>query len=272
MPTSELERTQRVTRLNLVTLACGAAGAAAVGAFGPSALTVGLPAAVFFALCADGIARPGSSLAYPTVTHGSRNRNRVALTFDDGPDPEVTPLVLDALAKHDAHATFFAIGRALVAHPKLAGDIVAAGHELGNHSWGHSRVQGFSSVEEQEREIERGAAAIAAATGWQSAPLYRPPLGMKTPPLARAAYRKRLTLVTWSLHSHDSRISDPERIAHRVLSRIRPGDIVLMHDGHDLAGHHRWAGARALPQILAGLRGAALQPVTVSELLREPCR
>lgn len=271
MPTSDPEPTQRVTRLNLVTLACGAASAAAVGAFGPSALTVGLPAALFLALCADGIARPGSSLAYPTITHGPRGRRRVALSFDDGPDPEVTPLVLDALAKYGASATFFAIGRSLAAHPSLARDIVAAGHELGNHSWGHSRLQSFLAVEDQEREIERGADVIAEATGWNSAPLYRPPLGMKSPPMARAAYRKRLKLVTWSLHSHDSRMSDPERIAERVLSRIRPGDIVLMHDGHDVPGRHRSAGARALPRILAGLREAALQPVTVSDLLREPC-
>lgn len=260
-----------LTRLNLVALGCAAAGAGAVGAFGASALTLGLPAALFLGLCADGIARPGSSLAYPTVTHGPRDRNRVALSFDDGPDPEVTPLVLDALAKHDTRATFFAIGGALAAHPKLARDIAAAGHELGNHSWRHSRLQGFSGVSEQEREIELGAWAIAAVTGGPRPPLYRPPLGLKTPPMARAAYRKRLTIVAWSLHSHDSLVSDPDRIAQRVLARIRPGDIVLMHDGHDLPGRHRPGAARALPRILRGLREKGLQGVTVSELLRSPC-
>ena len=182
-----------LTRLNLVALACGAAGAGAVGAFGSSALTLGLPAAAFLALCVDGIARPGSSLAYPTVTHGPRDRNRVALTFDDGPDPEVTPQILEALAKHDTRATFFSIGRALAAHPELARDIAAGGHELGNHSWQHSRLQNFLAVDDQEREIERGDAAIAAVTGGAAAPLYRPPLGMKSPPFARAAFRKRVT-------------------------------------------------------------------------------
>jgi peptidoglycan/xylan/chitin deacetylase (PgdA/CDA1 family) len=260
-----------LTRLNLVTLACGAAGGAAIGAFGGSALTFGLPAAVFLALCADGIARPGSSLAYPTLTHGARDRSRVALTFDDGPDPEVTPLVLDALAKYETRATFFAIGESLAAHPRLARDIVAAGHELGNHSWAHSRLQSFSAVGDQEREIERGAQAIAAVTGARTPPLYRPPLGIKSPPLARAAYRKRLTLVAWSLHSHDSRISDPGRIARRVLSRIRPGDIVLMHDGHDLPDRHRLGAARALPAILRGMREKGLEGVTVSALLGRPC-
>jgi peptidoglycan-N-acetylglucosamine deacetylase len=259
-----------LTRLNLVALACGAAGAAAIDAFGSSALTFGLPAAAFFALCADGIARPGSSLAYPTVTHGPRDRNRVALSFDDGPDPEVTPLVLDALAKYDTKATFFAIGRSLADHPVLAQDIVAAGHELGNHSWGHSRAQSFFAVGDQEREIERGAQAIAAVTGGRSTPLYRPPFGLKSPPLARAAYRTKLTLVTWSLHSHDSRGSNPDQITRRVLEKIRPGDIVLMHDGHDLPNRHRPAAARALPQLLRGLRHKGLDGVTVSELLQTP--
>jgi peptidoglycan/xylan/chitin deacetylase (PgdA/CDA1 family) len=259
-----------LTRLNLVALACGAAGAGAIGAFGPSALTIGLPAALFLGLCADGIARPRSSLAYPTVTHGPRDRNRVALSFDDGPDPEVTPLVLDALAKWDTNATFFTIGAALAEHPQVGLDIVAAGHELGNHSWSHGRLQGFLDVDEQEREIERGARAITALTG-EAAPLFRAPMGLKTPPLARAAYRKGLTLVAWSLHSRDSFISDPERIARRVLSRIRPGDIVVMHDGHDLPGRHRLGAARALPRILRGLREKGLQGVTVSELLRSEC-
>jgi peptidoglycan/xylan/chitin deacetylase (PgdA/CDA1 family) len=262
--------TPALTRLNLVALACGAGGAAAIAGLGASGLTVGLPAALFLALCADGIARPGSSLAYPTVTHGPRDRDRVALTFDDGPDPEVTPLVLDALAKHDTRATFFAIGKSLAAHPQLARDIAAAGHELGNHSWRHSRLQPFFAVADQVGEIERGASAIAAVTGRRTAPLYRSPLGMKSPPMARAAGRVGLTIVAWSLHSHDSRNSDPDQIAARVLSRIRPGDIVLMHDGHDLPGRHRLGAARALPRILLGLRERALQAVTVSDLLRSP--
>lgn len=256
-----------LTRLNLVAAACGAIGAGAVGTFGPSAFAFGVPAALFLGLCVDGIARPGSSVAYPTVTHGARDRKRVALTFDDGPDPEVTPRILDALAKYDARATFFVIGRSVEAHPELARAIVAAGHELANHSWRHSRLQNFFAVDEQEREIERGEAAIAACTGDRTPPLYRPPLGTKSPPLARAATRKRLTLVTWSLHSHDTRIADADQIARRVLRKLRPGDIVLMHDGHDLPGRHRPATALAVPQILRGLREKGLRSVTVSELI-----
>jgi len=254
----------------MLTFGYAAASAGAVGAFGLSALSLGIPSAVFLALFTDGIARPGSSIFYPTVTHGPRDRRRVALSFDDGPDPEVTPIVLSALAKHAARATFFSIGRSLAEHPELARRIFAEGHELGNHSWRHSRWQNFFGADEQASEIERGAQAIAAVTGSRAKPLYRPPIGLKSPPLARAAYQHQLTLVAWSLHSRDTRSADPKRIAQRVLAKIRPGDIVLFHDGHDLPGLHRPAGAHALPQILRGLHEQGLDCVTVSDLLQRP--
>jgi peptidoglycan/xylan/chitin deacetylase (PgdA/CDA1 family) len=244
--------------------------AAAVGAFGLSGLTLGIPTAAFVALLSDGVARPGSSVFYPTVTRGPRDGNRVALTFDDGPDPEVTPAVLHALAEAGARSTFFSIGQSLDAHPQLARRVVAEGHELANHSWRHSRWQNFFGEVAHTREIERAEHAIAAITGSRTRPLYRPPIGLKSPPLARVASRQSLTLVAWSLHSRDTRLADPGRIAQRVLERIRPGDIVLMHDGHDRPGQHRRDCGPAVELILRGLREKGLQSVTVSDLLNTP--
>lgn len=255
-------------RADLLALAYATTAAASLGIFGFSLLSAGIPAALLFVLLADGIARPGSSLFYPTVTHGPRQGHRVALSFDDGPDPEVTPAVLDALAQYGARATFFSIGRSLQAHPLLARRLAAECHELGNHSWTHSRWQNFFGAGRHLREIGRGARAIAALTGKPAQPLFRPPIGLKSPPLARAAQRLHLTLVAWSLHSGDTRDGDPQRIARRVLEKIQPGDIVLMHDGHDRPGQHRPACAEALPHILQGLRDKGLECVTVSELLR----
>ncbi|MGH8751813.1 MAG: polysaccharide deacetylase family protein [Burkholderiales bacterium] len=255
------------SRFVILILIYAAATCAAVGTFGFSALTVGIPAVLFLALIADGIARPGSSVFYPTVSHGARNMRRVALSFDDGPDPEVTAAVLDALTHHSARATFFVIGQALEAHPQLARRMVAEGHELGNHSWRHSRWQNFFWVGKQAQEIDRCALAIAAVTGSRAQPLYRPPLGIKSPPLAWAATQHGLTVVAWSLRSHDTSITDPARIAQHVLKKIRAGDIVLLHDGHDLPELHRPVCAQALPLILHGLREQGLRCVTVSELL-----
>ncbi|TMA26911.1 MAG: polysaccharide deacetylase family protein [Deltaproteobacteria bacterium] len=192
---------------------------------------------------------------------------RVALSFDDGPDPAVTPYVLDALARHGARATFFSVGRLVEAWPELARRVAAEGHELGNHSWRHSRWEPFSTPRAQIAEMERGARAIAAIVGNGVAPLYRAPFGVKSPPFVVAAHTKRLTMVAWSVHGRDTGGADAEQIAARVLRRVRPGDIVLLHDGHDRPGEHRTACADAVRRILAGLRDRKLECVTVSELI-----
>lgn len=256
-----------VSRAHVLALSYAAVTAGSVGAMGFSAFSLGLPTALLLVLFTDGIARPNSNLFYPIVSHGSRAHDRVALSFDDGPDPEVTPAVLDALAAYGARATFFAIGRLLEEHPELARRIADEGHEIGNHSWHHSRWQNFFGTAAQAREIARGERAVAAVTRRPTNPLYRPPIGLKSPQFARAARKARLTLVGWSLRSRDTLTVDPERIAARVLDRIRPGDIVLLHDGHDQPGRHRPACARAVPLILKGLREKGLECSTVSELL-----
>lgn len=262
---------RRPLRADLLALAYIAATAGSLALFGFSLASVGIPAALLMALAADGIARPGSSLLYSTVSRGPRAGRRVALTFDDGPDPEVTPAVLDALAQHGARATFFTIGRSLKAHPALARRLATERHELANHSWSHSRWQIFFDLPRQVREIGRGSRVIASLTkghgGHRAPPLFRPPVGIKGPSLALAAGHLGLTVVAWSLHSRDTRDPDPRRIARRVLNKIRPGDIVLLHDGHDVPGRHRPVCAQALPLILQGLREQNLQCVTVSELL-----
>jgi peptidoglycan/xylan/chitin deacetylase (PgdA/CDA1 family) len=262
----------RFLRWNLHHLSLAYIVFAAIGVllFGWPALAVGIPALLLVLLVTDGMARPGSSLFYPTVTHGPRDSGRVALSFDDGPDPEVTPQVLDALAESGVRATFFVIGQSLAAHPELAERMVAEGHVLGNHSWRHSRWQNFYFPKRHVEEIQRGERAIAAVTGGTQPALYRPPVGLKSGDLGCAAWRCRLTLIAWSLHSHDTRLPDAEHIATRVLERIRGGDIVLLHDGHDLPGRHRPFCAQAVRLILQGLRAKDLACVTIPELLGLP--
>lgn len=236
-------------------------------ALGMTPLSIGIPAAILAGLIADGVARPGSSLLYPTISRGSGAHPRIALTFDDGPDAEVTPGVLDALVQFDARATFFAIGRNIELNRPIAERIVREKHELGNHSWQHSRLQNFYRRPRQADDLARSSRLIREITGTTEHPLYRPPVGLKSPPLARAAHAMGLKMIAWSLHGRDTQRDDPQRIAAGVLSRIKAGDIVLLHDGHDIPGRHRVAGARALPLILQGLKDRGLQPVTVSELL-----
>lgn len=235
---------------------------------GLTPLGIALPVLVYLLLLLDGVFRPASPWLMPVVVHGDRQHSRVALSFDDGPDPEVTPEVLDALREAGARASFFVIGRHLDAHPEIAHRIHAEGHELGNHSYDHSRMLNFARPPAMQAEILKGAKAIRRVTGREKLPLYRPPVGLKNPPLARVVERLHLRVIAWSLHSRDTRLHDPQAIAERVLSRVRGGDIILMHDGHDLPGKRRPATAEALRRILQGLREKGLEVVTVSELLR----
>jgi peptidoglycan/xylan/chitin deacetylase (PgdA/CDA1 family) len=245
--------------------------AGSIAIFGFSGWSLGVPLVVIAAAFLDGVFRPGSGTFFPVVTHGPRNGGRVALTFDDGPDPEVTPQVLDTLARHDAHATFFVIGRKLGAQPELARRILAEGHELANHSWQHSRWINLRRASAHRREILRGAETIAAF-GQNDMALYRPPVGLKSPHLGSAARRLGLApMIAWSLHSHDSRGKNPERIARRVLNKVRAGDIILMHDGHDRAGNRRPVCAESLDLILRGLEERTLESVTASQLLNVSC-
>lgn len=226
-------------------------------------------AATLVLLLTDGIARPASSVFHPTITHGRRDSHKVALTFDDGPDPLVTPEVLDTLVAHNARATFFTIGQSVEAHPELARRIVNEGHVLGNHSWQHSRTQNFRYRWWHRAELARSEQILDNVAGGQRERLYRPPVGLKIGELCREIWRRRLTIVAWSLHSHDTRLASAEQIAKRVLSKVRGGDIILMHDGHDQPDQHRPHCAKAVALILQGLREKGLECVAIPDLLAD---
>lgn len=255
-----------MTRADGLKLAFLLLTAGLVLAFGPGWGTLGAPVALFGLLVVDGVFRPGSGVFLPVITRGDPGRPQVALTFDDGPDPAVTPRVLDALRQAGAKATFFVIGRHVKAHPELAARILAEGHQLENHSFAHPRALNFASASKMAAQITAGAAALAEVPGARPSRLYRPPVGLKSPPLARAARRLGVEVVLWSLHARDTRGAAAGQISARVLGRVRAGDIVLMHDGSDRPGRERAATADALPAILRGLADRGLQAVTVDRL------
>lgn len=247
-------------------LASGAAVLGSAVAFGPSALSIGLPFSAHALLMADGIFRPASSLLYPTLIRGRSDQPHVSLTFDDGPDPEITPRLLDMLAEHQARATFFVIGRQLEKSLAIGKRMLDEGHELGNHSWHHSRLQNFYSTAGHAAEMDRCSQLIKSVTGQAREPLYRPPVGLKSPAMARAAQKRNLTAVAWSIHSRDTIMRDANAIARNILRRVRPGDIVLLHDGHDLDNRHRPIIHEIVPPLLRGLQELGLKSVPVSEL------
>jgi peptidoglycan/xylan/chitin deacetylase (PgdA/CDA1 family) len=263
-----------LTRADMLAIAYAVVTVVSVLGFGPSIASIGIPTVVLLCLVTDGIVRPTSGVLVPVVTQGDPAHGAVALTFDDGPDPHITGQLLDVLARYDARATFFCIGRHIEREPELARRI-AVHHELANHSYEHSRLLNFRGVRHMEAEIRRGEAAIRHVLGTDESEgrlLYRPPIGLKNPPLATVAKRLGLTIVAWSIHSRDTRESSPEVIARNVLSGVRAGDIILMHDGCDRAlatngGAHRSATVMAVELILDGLLKKGLRSATVSELI-----
>ena len=123
--------------------------------------------------------------------------------------PQVTPSILDTLKAAGARATFFVIGRHLEKHREIGVRALREGHELGNHSWMHSYFQNFYRTDQQRSDVERSTRLIQELSGSDAEPLYRPPVGLKSPPLARVAHARKLKVIAWSLHSRDTLARDP---------------------------------------------------------------
>ena len=247
------------------------AHAAAGGAFVSAALlalvhplAATIPLALFVLACLLAPFFPGWGFFVPTATHGPRTRRAVAVTFDDGPDPRTLPALLGLLAREKVPATFFVVGRSAAAHPTLVREIVEAGHEVGNHSQTHDPFLMLRSRRRVEADIGecQGVLARVGVT-----PLvFRPPAGITNPRLLGALRRHGLACVTFSCRPLDFGNRRLKGLKHRVLGRVRPGDIVVLHDRlppdvpiapwlEEVAG------------ILDGLREKGLRVAPLSELV-----
>ncbi len=196
------------------------------------------------------------------VDRARTGRAEVALTFDAGSDYRPVPKILDALSGAGLRATFFLTGEWVRRYPQVARRIVAAGHELGNHSWDHPAFTGLTDGEIRE-QLERTEAIVRTTLGRSTRPYFRPPEGARDGRVLRAVGQEGYTTIYWTLDSHDSVVRGirAEQIRDRVLGRVQSGSIVLLHCGSQPT-------ADALPEILDGLRERGLEPVTVSRLLQ----
>ncbi|OJF14813.1 polysaccharide deacetylase family protein [Couchioplanes caeruleus] len=186
----------------------------------------------------------------------------VALTFDDGPAPQWTPMVLDALDAANVPATFFMVGENLEKHADLVRGRLAR-HEIGNHSWSHADLATLD-LQEVGRELERTHEAIQRLTG-RTPTLMRPPFGHLGGSTVLAAARMGYTITLWSEAMHEIRYKgDPAAQARYIVDAVKPGTIVLAHDEGD---DRRLVTVRGLPAMFDGLRRRGFRFVTVSELL-----
>ena len=194
-------------------------------------------------------------------------RNEIALTIDDGPDPFVTPRVLDILDHHAVKATFFFIGEKAALHPDLCRDIVARGHAVENHSQHHSHRFSLLGYSGFIRELKAAQATLTGITG--KAPLFfRAPAGLRNPFLDPVLARLDLKLASWSVRAYDTRVKDAASVKKKLINGLKPGAILLLHDGNSARTKDgNPVILEVLPGLLSAAHNAGLSFVTLREAL-----
>ena len=249
-------------------------GAALLGAATPTVLGAGLGTAV---VRADEDEQGRATAADSGPGLGTQRilwsgEGAVALTFDDGPDPDLTPPLLDLLARRGVPATFLLIGARVEQHPDLVRRALDSGHELGNHTYSHRSMATLDRTE-VHRELERTAAVLPRPVRW-----FRPPDGVLTGAGAQAAAEHDYDVLLWSCSASPRTLRNPDEVATHVEERLHPGTVLCMHDGLGRAGFSRWRATvnamrkrramelSALPRILDEAKDRGVRFVTVSEL------
>ncbi len=195
----------------------------------------------------------------------SRNHNKavseniVSITFDDGPNPEFTPMILDLLSKYNAKASFFCIGDRVNNYPELFQRIIREGHTVGNHTHSHSNWFGFYSAERVISELRKTNAVIQDKSGLQ-AKMYRPAFGVTNPHIKKAIKAIDLNSIGWNRRSFDTTRLSEKKIVNRITKGLLKGDIILLHDSS-------LKTVKVLEQLLLFLQSKHLQSVTVDQLL-----
>jgi len=197
------------------------------------------------------------------VRHFKTKERLVWLTIDDGPDPLDTPEILDVLARYDASATFFAVGRKVDRFPDLARLVVTAGHEMANHTWSHRAFSFWAATPHYaRREITRCSESIRAAAG-KVPTLFRAPAGLANPCVHGAAMRAELRMLGWSAAGQDGIRHDPQKVIDRISRNLCPGSIILLHEG-PVPGIRPGSRAKTLEKLLKELRNQDLKTLTTN--------
>ncbi len=203
--------------------------------------------------------RPSREHGLVSLNQVRTERAEVALTFDDGPHPQHTPILLDILAARRQRATFYVIGRLVERYPDIVRRMVAEGHEVANHTWSHPTLTALGD-HGVLREIDRTQEVIWRVTGHVPTTM-RPPYGAFSPRQSRMlAAARNLPTIIWSVDPQDWRRPGPQVVADRMVRGARPGAIILAHDIHAPT-------IRAVPAAIEGLITRGLTSVTLSELL-----
>ncbi len=209
-----------------------------------------------------------SAQPFGTLQRVATDEPLIALTFDDGPHPTDTPRVLDVLARHGAHGTFFVVGKSVVEQPEVMARMVESGHAVGQHSWNH---WSFPRLSEPERLHQFLMTSTALGSMVSTPFLFRPPFGEQSVASLQTARSLGYTVVTWDVVGEDWLDLSEGAIFERVLRRLRRGSIVVLHDTLYLAQQERYRDRGPMLGALAMLLerlSKEFRFVTVPELLR----
>jgi len=200
--------------------------------FGTSLGWLALPGAVCLAFIIYGSSIIQANFYAPAYCYGNTTKKEIALSFDDGPNREYTPQVLSTLAQHHALATFFVIGKNIQGNESVLKQIDAEGHTIGNHSYTHSFFVDFKSLQGFKNELNQTAESVFNIIG-KRMKLFRPPYGVTTPHLVKAASVLNYSIIGWTIRSFDTTADTAQTITRRVQTQIKPGAIILFHDTSD---------------------------------------
>jgi len=217
-------------------------------------------AGIYFLITAYGAFKIQANYFVKSINSGAKKS--VALTFDDGPDPEFTPRILDILREKNVDATFFVIGKKAEKYPELLRQIIDEGHEIGNHSYSHHYLIAFFSTLKLVKDLSRCNEIIFQAIG-NTPRFFRPPFGVTNPRYPAALKENNLLSIGWSLRSLDTRTNNKNRLVKKVISNLKTGDIVLLHDNLAVTAH-------ALDEIIEQIidLGIIIQPL--SKVINKP--
>lgn len=200
----------------------------------------------------------GSNFHHASICHNITTEKICALTFDDGPDPASTLVILSILKREQLPATFFVIGKKLHGKELLIQEMNSAGHLIGNHSWSHSVWFDFFTGKRMKQELADTAQAISDIIG-RSPLLFRPPFGVINPTLSKVVRRLSYHVIGWNVRSYDTIHHDPEKTVARILRKVNPGSIILLHD-------HLSGSPQLLEKLIAGLKLQGYKIVPISQL------
>jgi peptidoglycan-N-acetylglucosamine deacetylase len=205
---------------------------------------------------------PCTGFHLPVICCGNTNEKVIAVTFDDGPNPLKTPLILDVLKKHKVAATFFFIGNKLSGNELILKRVSEEGHLLGNHSFSHSNWFDLFSPGRMKAELMKTNKIIFDTTG-KSPLFFRPPFGVVNPMVRKAVINTPWQVICWNIRSLDTLQRDPEKVRKKVLQQLKAGSIILLHDHTHFTEHH-------LDGLLTAIKDAGYGIVPLDSLIQKP--